>query len=210
MSYHVPALPLVTPRTLAVGGILALHVLLVYLLATGLIQHILPPVPPSIKVTLAPDAVRSTPPPPLSRTVLENPKIPQEENIPQLYPPDSAALTAIPPVADTPPTGGGTAEPQKVPLRILGKNLLPDSESYYPPDKIRLGISGASYVRVCVDSRGVRQGDPALEQTSGDSGLDAAALNVARHGQYAHALQGDQPVPTCFRFRIVFRPVEGR
>ena len=65
-------------------------------------------------------------------------------------------------------------------------------------------------MQVCVDARGNRRGEPALQQTSGDAELDAAALNVARHGRYARALQGEQPVPTCFNFRIVFHAAEGR
>ncbi len=210
MSYHVQALPLAPRRTLAIGGILALHVLLVYLLATGLIQRVIMPTAPDIKAAVLPDEkhLPVPPPSPSTRPLVDVP-VPPDPGIPEIIaPPGITALTPQPLTA--PPAGAGVSEPHPVPLRILGKNLLPDSESYYPPDKARLGISGASYVRVCVDPRGMPQGDPALEQTSGDSGLDAAALNVARHGRYARALQGDQPVPTCFRFRIVFRPAPGR
>ncbi len=210
MSYHVPALPHVPRRTLAVGAILALHVLLVYLLATGLIQHIVMREPPTIHAQVLPDVRRDPPPPPLADPRIRTDiPVPVDPDIPQLNaPPDSTAVTQRPPVETA--ARPGLPEQRPAPLRILGRNLLPDSESYYPPDKARLGISGASYVRVCVDPQGRRQGEPALEQTSGDAGLDAAALNVARHGQYAHALQGDQPVPTCFRFRIVFRPADMR
>ena len=82
---------------------------------------------------------------------------------------------------------------------------MPDTQEYYPPAVIRDGIEGAAYVRVCVDERGTRRGEPTLEQSSGNAQLDVGALNVARHGRYARAVQGSTPVPNCYRFRIAFK-----
>jgi TonB family protein len=88
---------------------------------------------------------------------------------------------------------------------MLGRNVLPDSEDYYPPERRRLGIEGAALVRVCVDARGTRSGEPLIEESSQDAQLDAAALNVARHGRYVRSEQGGVAVPNCYRFHIVFR-----
>jgi len=87
----------------------------------------------------------------------------------------------------------------------LGRKILPDSEDYYPAERRRLGIEGAALVRVCVDAQGGRQGEPLIEESSRDAQLDAAALNVARHGRYTRAEQGGVAVPNCYRFHIVFR-----
>ena len=75
---------------------------------------------------------------------------------------------------------------------------MPDTQEYYPPALIREGIEGAAYVRVCAwMRRGTRRGEPTLEQSSGNAQLDVGALNVARHGRYARAVQGSTPVPTA-------------
>jgi TonB family protein len=103
------------------------------------------------------------------------------------------------------PSGAQTDAIPPPPVRMLGTNQLPDAEEFYPPELRRLGVEGASYVRVCVDRAGVRQGDPRIEQSSGNARLDEGAVNVARHGRYARSVQGDAPVPNCYHFRIVFR-----
>jgi TonB family protein len=92
-----------------------------------------------------------------------------------------------------------------VPIRPLGANQLPNTEDYYPPDLRRLEVQGATNVRVCVDAQGVRQGEPVIEESSGNARLDLGALNIARHGRYARSVQGTTPVGNCFRFRIAFK-----
>jgi TonB family protein len=86
----------------------------------------------------------------------------------------------------------------------MGKHQLPDTEDYYPPDLRRQGIQGATNVRVCVDERGVRQGEPTIEKSSGNDRLDLGAVNIARHGRYARSVQGVMPVGNCYRFKIIF------
>jgi len=206
MTYHFPEFEFLPRRSVAVGGIIGAHLLVVYLLATGLMHTPLTPDPPAIQ--LAPFAkpeptVTQAPLAPTSVS-LDHPHVPPPD-IPVVTPVAAAHPLEAPVIADGPPAVRG-ADPAPPPaLRILGKNYLPDTEDYYPPQEIRLGITGAAQVRVCVDERGGRLGEPALQESSGNANLDAAALNMARHGRYARALQGTQPVPTCFRFRIVFR-----
>ena len=86
----------------------------------------------------------------------------------------------------------------------MGKNWLPNSQDYYPPDLIRSGVQGNAQLRVCVDEAGHLSGPPVVEQTSGNARLDQGALNVVRAGRYARAVRGDTPVPNCYEFRIVF------
>jgi TonB family protein len=90
------------------------------------------------------------------------------------------------------------------PIRLIGRNQLPNTSDFYPPALIRQGVEGAAVVRVCVDEKGSRRGEPAVEQSSGNARLDAGAIGVARAGQYARAMQGDTPVPVCHRIRIGF------
>ena len=206
MTYHFPGFDFLPRRSVAVGGVIGAHLVVVYLLATGLMHTPLTPDPPTIR--LAPFAKPAPAPSqaPLVPTPvsLDHPRVPPPD-IPVVTSADATLAIETRGLADGAPMTGG-ADPAPPPaLRILGKNYLPDTEDYYPPQETRLGITGAAYVRVCVDERGSRHGEPALEQSSGNANLDAAALNMARHGRYARALEGAQPVPTCFRFRIVFR-----
>ena len=207
MAYPLAQTEILPRRTLAVGGILALHLLVVYLLVTGLIHTSAAPGPPAITAYIAPEPPHVTPAPPLPR----DPDLRPHATVITLPPPDWQ-----PPAAADPPTKGvvaGAGEPNRLPepapepLRVIGSNQLPNAEEYYPADRRRLGIEGASYVGVCVDVRGSRQAEPVLEQSSGDSELDRAALNVARHGHYARAERGGVAVANCYRFRIVFKQV---
>jgi TonB family protein len=210
MTYHLPEFDFLPRRTLAVGTIIAAHLLVVYLLATGLLHTVIEHEPPVIHV--APFVKSDTPVDPVklapTPVTWDKPHVPPPD-IPVVTNVDTGHAIETPVSADGPVDSRGAAPAAPPALRILGKNYLPDTEDYYPPQEIRLGITGAAYVRVCVDERGSRHGEPALEESSGNGNLDAAALNMARHGRYARALEGAQPVPTCFRFRIVFRQSGG-
>ena len=103
---------------------------------------------------------------------------------------------------NTPPVAPPIAKPD--PIRLVGKNVLPNTEDYYPPTARREGAEGAANVQVCVDERGKRQGEPTVTQSSGDARLDKGAVALARDGKYARSMRGDAYVPNCFGFRIIF------
>lgn len=114
------------------------------------------------------------------------------------------AITA--PFVDTPPQVPVlVAPPAAPPIRVIGKHRLPNTDEYYPPAEIRGNVEGASIVSVCVDANGRRSNEPSVVLSSGSANLDNAATRVARDGRYARALQGDQYVPNCYQFRIVFK-----
>jgi len=202
MAYQFAESEFLSRRAIAAATIIALHVLVAYLLATGLMRTIVAlPGPPMVGVVI--DPVKRPPPPPLP--VIEpnhlNPLI--EPIIPPLVNrddlPESARTISEPTEPERIP-GGAALDP----IRVIGKHQLPDSEDYYPADLRRLGVQGATTVRVCVDESGARRGDPAIEKSSGNVGLDMGAANIARHGRYARSVRGDTPVANCYRFRIVF------
>lgn len=206
MADHFAQSEILPRRTLAVGGILALHLLVVYLLLTGLIHSSAAPESRAIIANLAPEPAHLIPTaPPATHPdrrahALEIPVPPLDWQPPPARAESIAGTDAV--IEDEPER---LPERAPEPVRVLGSNQLPNAEGYYPPDRRRLGIEGASYVGVCVDARGTRQAEPVLEQSSGDAELDRAALNVARHGRYARAEQGGAAVPNCYRFRIVFK-----
>ncbi len=193
-------------RAIAAAAILAFHVLVAYLVATALMPTIQPALEKPLVGTVTIENRPQLPPPSPAPLDLHHTRI-------TVLAPASPELPGTQPEALQNPAGaesqagsGAQTEPTALPpVRMLGKNQLPDTEEFYPPQLRRLGVEGAAYVRVCVDGAGVRQGDPRIEQSSGDARLDEGAVNVARHGRYARSVQGDAPVPNCFRFRIVFK-----
>jgi TonB family protein len=195
----------VSRRTLAAGGILMIHVLVAYLWITGFRLPLAPHPDADINAFVMPPAE----PVPTTPTPLVNVGTPQRPTIPEQPVPDlqvDAAPDATPISAALPHEPDMfVAAGAKLPIRTLGRNVLPDAESYYPPELRRLGVQGATDVNVCVDPSGVRAGEPQIRKSSGNERLDQGALNVARHGRYARSVQGDRPVANCFEFRIVFR-----
>jgi TonB family protein len=206
MSTSLLRAELLPSRTLVAGAIVALHIAAAYILITGLIHQGLPPVEPHTEARVM---IENPPAPPdpivkpqvvLNHPRIDQPRVPDPPLAPvQVLGPDRSSVAA--PLS--PPGVPDIAVPADI--RVLGRNQLPDTEEYYPPAKRRDGVEGVSDVRVCVDERGIRQGEPVLERTSGDADLDRGALNVARHGRYARAVQAGEPVPNCYRFRITFR-----
>jgi TonB family protein len=205
-SHALVPVELLPSRTLVAGAIVALHIAAAYVLITGLIHHGVPPAEPR---TQAHVMIESAPAPrdPIIKpqVLLHHPRINQP---PAPDPPVTPVQATVPDpasVADPvlPPGVPRVAVPADI--HVLGRNQLPDTEEYYPPAKRRDGVEGVSDVRVCVDAQGLREGEPVLERSSGDADLDRGALNVARHGRYARAVRGGEPVPYCYRFRIIFR-----
>jgi hypothetical protein len=206
MAYHFAEPDRLSGRALAIAGILALHVLAAYLLVTGLVQTVIHDKGKSLSVIFITEpAPPRAPPTPVTKVDFTTTRVPRERlPLPRL--PDPEPEVPAPPAADSanaPTAAVAPAAPDAI--RILGKNQMPDTQEYYPPALIREGIGGAAYVRVCVDEKGLRRGEPTIEQSSGNAQLDLGALNVARHGRYARAVQGSTPVPYCYRFHIAFR-----
>jgi TonB family protein len=206
MDYHFAHGEFLSRRALALGGIGAFHVLIAYLLLNSLIAPVLKiPEKPTIGFVLPPD-----PAPPVQVQ-------PDYHPDPLAGPIVAPRVEPLAPVQDPPPAGiaatsiessagaGVAVAATALPLRLIGRNQLPDTEDYYPPDLRRLGVQGATNVRVCVDEQGNRQAEPVVEASSGNPRLDSGAVNVARHGRYARTMQGDRAVGNCYRFRILFR-----
>jgi TonB family protein len=97
------------------------------------------------------------------------------------------------------------AQPAPLPIRVVGKHRLPNTDEYYPATDRRQGVEGTSTVGVCVDANGRRTGEPTVVQSSGSASLDQGALHVLRDGRYARAMQGEAYVPNCYQFRIIFK-----
>jgi outer membrane biosynthesis protein TonB len=204
MTYPFAESQFLSRRLIAAAGIVMLHGLVGYFLVTGLMHTITvnPSTPLTGVVLQLPRKPPALPPPAfkpdrLRTQIVVSPPPAVPEDPPQ---PDSVRSVPVSPL-----TPSSALAPPADPIRVIGRHQLPDSEDYYPDELRRLRVQGATNMQVCVDERGVRRGEPQIEQTSGSERLDMAALNVARHGRYARSVQGETPVANCYHFRIIFK-----
>jgi TonB family protein len=194
-------------RAMLFLGIVGFHVLLATLLAKGMIQATIDVLRPPMEGTILPPAQ----PPAVPTHPVENPTIAPTTFIAAVEPviainepTDPASqplLTSTEPQPFTPVQPVVPAEP---PLRLVGRNVMPNTEDYYPAQERRQGFEGVAQVRSCVDANGRLDGTPVIESSSGRASFDNAAVRVARDGRYARAVRGETAVPNCYRFRVNF------
>ena len=196
-------------RGVALAAIAGGHVLLVYFLMNGLAQQVLARVslPPLVADFVPEEHAQRPLPPPLAASagIARLRPIDQPTSPPPIITEPSDPTGPPPTVGATIEEGTGGTAVAPLPLVLIGKNQLPDTEDYYPPRARRDGQEGISEVRVCVDERGRLQSDPTIQRSSGNALLDSGAIAVARAGRYARATRGGVAVPTCYGFRIAFR-----
>jgi TonB family protein len=65
-------------------------------------------------------------------------------------------------------------------------------------------LAGTPEVRVCVDENGKLAQDPLLTRSSGDPGLDEAAVRIARSGAPYYRPAGATPVSGCVQLAVKF------
>jgi TonB family protein len=76
---------------------------------------------------------------------------------------------------------------------------------YYPPDSIRRNETGKAVVESCVGPTGKLLRDPKVIESSGFSGLDQAAIKVAKANQYAAGTENGAALPeSCIAFEVSF------
>jgi periplasmic protein TonB len=197
--------PALSQRAVMFGAIVALHVVLVYLFASGLAVKTVKLVfePTDVRfLEEVPQAAKPPPPPPTELVPTRVDVGPPPEIVLNLPSDPGTAITPPETIGEPPPRVIDT--PRVEPIRLVGKNVLPNTEDYYPPSAIRENVQGAASISVCVDERGKRTGDPTLINSSGDARLDKAALAVGRDGRYARSARGETFVPNCYGFKIIF------
>lgn len=84
---------------------------------------------------------------------------------------------------------------------------FPSLDSYYPEEARRAGQEGIAIIHFCVDANGKLTEPPTLAESSGNTVLDAGALNVANagNGHYLAPSENGVPVPGCAKFRVAFK-----
>jgi periplasmic protein TonB len=209
MASYVHDSQFFTRRTIVLFGIIALHILIAWLLASGLARRAIELVAPPLQTEIVEEVQKKDEPPP--------PPPPQLERPPVEVPPPDVAIevpvetqsTAIQDVTDKPVVKPPPPAPTHTAVRVgghPGKNF-PSTDDYYPSASARLGESGTATVHVCTDAKGKLTEEPTVQESAGTPRLDEGAMKLAKaaSGRYAPATEDGTPVASCFGFRIKFQ-----
>ena len=204
MSAYVQDTQIFTRRTVVLFAIIALHLLILWVLATGLatraIEMVAPPIQTQI-VQQTKQTVKPPPPPPeLQRQQVEVP--PPVINIQVPAAEQTHAITVVKQVVRAAPA---PAPVHVTPLSIRG--ALPPTDDYYPDASRRLGEQGTALVKLCVGPGGRVVGTPAIQKSSGSSRLDQAALRyaLATSGHFSPETRNGTVVTVCTALPIRFQ-----
>jgi protein TonB len=188
-------------RALGIFVVVAIHVIVIWALITGLAQQMMQKLPSEImaKVVETPPPVVKLPPPPPPDMV----KPP-----PPFVPPPDIAISNDAPVTNTITTQSVVATPPPAVVKPAGITSPVSigrphacGEKYYPPIATRLNWSGTTVVTFKVEPDGSVK-DVTIVESSGHDALDQAAIPCAQTFEYKPALQNGQPVESSVTARI--------
>lgn len=199
---------IVSRRAAVLFLIFTLHVLMIYVLLTGLDIRVGGLIPGALEVSVSQEVrIRPQAPPP-PRPALTVPKITVPTPDVDLNLPIDPRAIRVPTqahAAASMPSRGSIQRPDVVVLGGPGRGF-PDTDDYYPEFARRLEQSGIATLHVCVDARGRLTSIPELSHSSGYSSIDRAALSLTRagSGHYRATTDNGVPVKSCFDYLIKF------
>jgi protein TonB len=188
-----------------IGFVVALHVVVIYILASGLgksiVEVALPPI--ETKVLEEEKAVEAEPPPPP----------PKMETVPPYVPPPEFQIAAEPTAAPT-QTITTTSAPRPAPAPVAAapvETVLPKSNPRRPNDKPdypaserRAGHEGVVTLQLYVSETG-KVAEAKVQTSSGFPALDDAAVKQAlRSWRFTPGTKGGKPEPMWFAIQVRF------
>jgi len=206
MSAYVQDTQIFTRRTVVLGAIIALHLLIIWVLATGLATRAIQMVAPPIKTTIVQQTKKTVKPPPPPPPQLQQQQVQVPPPVIQINVPEASQTHAITVVKQVVRAAPAPAPVHVTPLRAIPRDF-PSTNSYYPDASRRLGEQGTALVKMCIGAGGRVIGQPAIQRSSGSSRLDAAALRYARatSGHFQPETRNGQPVTVCTALPIKFQ-----
>jgi periplasmic protein TonB len=208
MVAYVQDSTFLTRRGAVLLAIIALHVFVIWALASGLARRAMELVAPPISADIVeevkkPDQPPPPPPPEIERPPVEVPppdvniQMPVESTSTAIQDVTDKAVVRPPPVAHSAIAATGIG---------YGKGF-PNPDDYYPSSAQRLGQTGSVSVHVCVGPDGKLSEEPKVDRTSGTSSLDEAALKYvkAASGRFKPATEDGKPVTKCSAMPVKFQ-----
>jgi len=190
-------------RATVLAVIVAVHVLLVMLLADALTQRSEPQAVAAIEVSVVGEPRPSPSPPDIPLPDL--PQLAQVQvTVPELVPelPDEVPAvnpSAIEPVRtnielpSSPPASTGVVEPVLTSIELLSSVAI---SSYYPAQSLKFKEQGVVSNTFCVDADG-KVTSVQLTRSSGYKRLDDAARRVTRASRWKAGTVNGRPVSSC-------------
>jgi periplasmic protein TonB len=206
MSAYVQDTQFFTRRTIVLAAIIALHIFLAWVLATGLAQRAIQLVAPPIKTTIVQQTKKTVKPPPPPPPQLQQQQVQVPPPVIQINVPEAAQTHAITVQKHVVRAAPAPAPVHVTPLRAIARGFPPTDE-YYPDASRRLGEQGTALVKLCIGAGGRLVGEPSIERSSGSSRLDQAALRYARatSGHFEPETRNGTPVTVCTALPIKFQ-----
>jgi protein TonB len=207
MSAYVQDTQFFTRRTIVLAAIIALHIFLAWVLATGLAQRAIQLVAPPIKTTIVQQTKKTVKPPPPPPPQLQQQQVQVPPPVIQINVPTESQTHAITVVKHVVRAAPQPPAPAHItPLRAIARDF-PSTDSYYPDASRRLGEQGTVLVKMCIGAGGRVVGQPSVEKSSGSSRLDQAAIRYARatSGHFEPETRNGVPVTVCTALPIKFQ-----
>jgi protein TonB len=195
-----------TRRGAVLVAIIALHVFLLYALATGLARRAIEVLAPPIQTTIVEETKKEEAPPPPPPPQFERPPV-------ELPPPDvtinmpvEADTTAIR-VTNTPVVKAPPVAVSRPATPVGFGRGFPQSEDFYPDSSRRLEEQGVVTVHVCVGPDGKLTEEPAVAKSSGSARLDGGGVKLAKagSGKYTPATEDGKPISKCINYNVKFQ-----
>jgi protein TonB len=199
-----------TRRALMFGVALALQALMLWALASGLVQKVIDTVAPPIEADIAEEVKKEDEPPPPPPPEMERPPVelpPPEVTID--IPVDAPVTNAITDVTDKPvPVAPAPAPVAREPVRVaarLDTKRSPPTSDFYPARAMREEREGVVTIRACTTPEGRTAGDATVAKTSGHDDLDQAAVKWAKRARFFAATVDGKPAEGCTNFNVRFK-----
>lgn len=205
MSAYVQDTQIFTRRTIVLFAIIAIHVFIAWVLATGLATRAIQLVAPPIQTEIVQQNKQQLKPPPPPPPQLQQQQVqvpPPVVNIQIPAAEQTHAITVVKRVVRAAPAA---------PVQVTGlqaiQNDFPSTDQYYPDASRRLGEQGTALVKLCIGAGGRVVGDPSVERSSGSSRLDEAAVRYAKatSGHFRPATRNGVAFTQCVSLPIKFQ-----
>ncbi len=206
MSAYVQDTQFFTRRTIVFCAIVALHVGIIWALATGLATRAIQMVAPPIQTQIVQQTKQQLKPPPPPPPQLQQQQVQVPPPVIQINVPQAAQTHAITIVKRVVRAAPAPAPVRVTPLRAIARDF-PSTDDYYPDASRRLGEQGTALVKLCIGAGGRVIGDPSIMKSSGSSRLDQAAVRYAKatSGHFEPETRNGVPVEVCTALPIKFQ-----
>ncbi|MEP7156016.1 MAG: energy transducer TonB [Betaproteobacteria bacterium] len=188
-NYRPPFPTRRNPRnTFAAGCVIALHVLLLIVLQSGLFNKVVEVMPAEILVQLiAPPTPREPPPPPtMPKVQMQVPMaafVPPPEVVIAYETPQNVPVVITPQISRPPAPKVAPVSTPKIEPPSSDADYLQNPKPVYPPMSKRLNEQGKVILRVLIGLDGTAQ-QSEIATSSGHDRLDQAALETVKKWRY--------------------------